>query len=213
MSAVAACSSDPPAADGPLGDSIDFETGLTLEFVADEELPAEIDGASGEVRVSEIYLNGAVIRAIGDATTADERPTTRYDFPLHWATDDEPRGLEFTSAPPGAYSYVELRIASRPGPERRDAFELRGEANVGGSWRDFLIEGEAPVVVARVPASTKLEVDRPLTIKVELDVSRLVSSIEFAALPELDGKLRIDERTPAELAAFTDLLADAFRVR
>ncbi|HWU86588.1 MAG TPA: hypothetical protein VN253_04910, partial [Kofleriaceae bacterium] len=137
VSLVTACSSELISAspDASLGDAIPAYTGLTLEFITSNELPAMLDG---DVQVDDIYLNGAVIRAIGDATTQDERATTRYDYGLHWDRDDQPRGLSFASAPAGEYAYVELRITGRSS-DPREAFEVRGSARVSGSRTDFTI--------------------------------------------------------------------------
>jgi hypothetical protein len=208
---VTACSSDPiPAAeDASLGDALPAYTGLTLEFITNDELPATLDGG---VQIDEIDLNGAVIRAIGDATTQDERATTRYDYRLHWDSDDQPRGLSFAAAPAGEYAYVELRIAGGPAGGPTEAFEVRGSARVDGDREDFTIRAAAPVVIANVPASMRLEAGRPLTIEIQLDVGKLVEGIDFDALPFQDGKLRLDEGSPAQLAAFTDALSGAFRV-
>jgi hypothetical protein len=211
-SAVIACTEDPGRLppDDPPGDAAAEFTGLTLAFIADAELPAQI---SSDVIIGDIYLNGSMIRAVGDATTQDEKATTRHDYALHWDDDDEPRDLGFLAAPVGEYAYVELRIAGRPSASRDEAFEIRGEVRVGGGWTDFVIRADGPAVVATVPASMRLEANRPLTIPIELDVSRLVEGIDFGALPEIDGKLRLDEDTPAQLAAFSSALAGAFRAR
>lgn len=212
VSVVTACAGDPiPATeDAPLGDALPAATGLTLRFITNNELPATLDG---DVRVEDIYLNGAVIRAIGDSTTEDERATTRYDYELHWDQDDQPRGLSFAAAPSGVYSYVELRFAGRPGTPKPEAFEIEGSARVDGDREDFVIRGNLPVVIASVPASLRLEAGRPLTLELELDVGRLVAGIAFDALPSVGGKLRLDEQSPIQLAAFTTALAGAFSIR
>jgi hypothetical protein len=212
VSAAAACSSEDPGQIMNVGseDAMSVFTGLTLDFTADAQLPAEI---AAEVRIDDIYLNGSMIRAIGDATTQGELSTTGRDHELHWSHDDAPRPLEFSSAPLGEYAYVQIRIAGRPYPNRSDAFEIHGEARVGGDWTDFVIRADAPTVVANVPASMRLEASRPLTIPLELDVDKLVAGLDFAALPKRDGKLRLDEQTPAQLAIFTGALAGAFRAR
>jgi hypothetical protein len=212
VSVVTACAREPISAgeDAPLGDALPAATGLTLQFITNNELPVTL---GGDVRVEDIYLNGAVIRAIGDATTQDERATTRYDYELHWDHDDQPRGLSFAAAPAGVYSYVELRFAGRPGTSKPEAFEIEGSVRVDGDREDFIIRGSQPVVIANVPASLQLEAGRPLTIALELDVERLVAGIDFDELPSVAGKLRLDEQRPAELAAFTTALAGAFSVR
>jgi hypothetical protein len=212
VSAVTACAGEPiPAGgDAPLGDALPSATGLTLRFITNNELPATLDG---DVRVEDVYLNGAVIRAVGDATTQDERATTRYDYELHWDQDDQPRGLSFAAAPTGEYSYVELRFAGRPGTSTPEAFEIEGSARVDGDREDFVIRGNVPVVIATVPASLRLEAGRSLAIDLELDVGRLVAGIDFESLPSVGGTLRLDEQSPAQLAAFTTALAGAFSVR
>ena len=209
---VTACSGDPisTAGDASLGDVLPAYTGLTLEFITNDELPATLDGG---VQVDDIYLHGAVIRAIGDATTQDERATTRRDYGLHWDRDDQPRGLSFAAAPAGEYAYVELRIAGRPDGGPTEAFEVRGSARVDGDREDFTIRAAAPVVIATVPAAMRLEAGRPLTIELELDVGKLVAGLDFDGLPFEDGKLRLDERSPAQLGVFTAALAGAFRAR
>jgi hypothetical protein len=163
--------------------------------------------------VDDIYLSGAVIRAVGDATTQDGAPTTSYGHELHWDDDDAPTTLAFTAAPAGEYAYVELRIAGQPAADRTEAFEVRGAARVDGDWEPFRIRAHAPSVIANVPAAMRLEAGRPLTIRLELDVSRLVEGIAWDALPVRDGALRLDEQTPSVLASFCDRLAAAFAAR
>lgn len=209
--AVIACSEAPGQIPGPTpDDAMPAFTGLTLEFLTDDALPAQV---GDDVRVEDIYLNGAVIRAVGDATTQDEQPTTGHDHALHWDRDDAPGELAFSAAPVGEYAYVELRIAGRSSGGRSEAFEIRGEVRAGGAFTDFVIRADGPAVIARVPASMRLDVGQPLTILLELDVSRLVEGIAWAALPEEDGKLWLDEQTPAQLASFSAALAGAFRAR
>lgn len=210
-SGLAACATpptelppDPPADGGP------EISGLTLEFLTDDELPAPIGTT---VRVDDIYLSGAVIRAVGDATTQDGAPTTRYGHELHWDDDDAPTTLAFTAAPAGEYAYVELRIAGQSSGDRTEAFEIRGSARASGDWERFRIRAHAPSVIANVPAAMRLEAGRPLTIRLELDVSRLVEGIDWDALPERDGELRLDEETPSALASFCGRLAAAFAAR
>jgi hypothetical protein len=209
-SAIAACSEAPGSSAGstPDGAAPEF-TGLTLEFIADAELPAQLDA----VRVDEIYLSGSVIRAVGDATTEDERPTTGYDHELRWDRDTAPRALAFSAAPVGEYAYVEIRIAGQPNPPSSAAFELRGEARRGDGWTDFTIRAAAPIVIAKAPAAMRLEAGRPLAIHLELDVSRLLDGVDWAELPERDGRLRLDEQTPAALASFCAVLGGAFQAR
>ncbi len=194
--------------DGPPPES----TGLTLLFIADTEIPAQL---GPDVRVDDIYLNGSLIRAVGDATTQDGQSTTQRDHDLHWGDDAAPRELTFAAAPVGEYSYVELRIAARAGAPRYEAFELRGRVrdDEDDPWIDFRIRAAMPVVIANVPASMRLEVGRPLAIRLELDVSRLVEGVAWDSLPKQDGELRLDEQTPADLASFCSALGDAFRVR
>ena len=211
LSVVAACSSED---EGPISDAGPDEmpafTGLTLQFVADAELPAM---AGADVRIDDIYLNGSVIRAIGDATTGNEQPTTGHDHELHWTLDQQPRDLAFSTAPVGEYSYVELRLARHPGGARIEAYEIRGEARVDDEWTDFAIRAEVPAVIAKLPVSLRLEAGRPLTIPIELDVSRLVEGLDFGALPKRDGALVLDEQTPGQLSTFVGSLLGAFRVR
>lgn len=208
--AITACAEDPGLKlDVPPDDRPGF-TGLTLDFVADTPLPAQL---GADLRIDDIYLNGAVIRAVGDATTQDEQPTTRHDHALHWAAGAEPADLTFAAAPAGEYSYVELRIAGQPEATRTEAFAVRGQVRGGhyGDWTDFVIRADAPVVVAAVPAAVQLEAGRPLMIKLELVVSRLVAGIVWDDLPMQDGgKLVLDERTPDELASFCAALGGAF---
>jgi hypothetical protein len=203
--------------DGPPSE----RTGLTLEFIADTEIPAQLGPT---VRVDDIYLNGSMIRAIGDATTQDEQPTTRRDHALHWDTGEAPPGLTFSAAPTGEYSYVELRIANRPGAPRYEAFEIRGRVRDddgdggdgdgdGDRWTDFRIRAVTPIVIAQVPASMRLEAGRPLTIRLELAVRQLLQGIDWASLPRRDGALQLGEETPAALASFCGQLGDAFRAR
>lgn len=207
--AITACAEKPGLILDVPPDDPPEAAGLMLDFVADTPLPAQL----GELRIEEIYLNGSVIRAVGDATTEDEQPTTRHDHVLRWATGVEPAALSFSAAPVGEYAYVELRIAGRPGTGRTEAFSLRGavwDAD-DDEWTDFLIRADAPVVVADVPASMRLEAGRPLTIQVELAVAGLLAAVDWDALPERDGRLRLDERTPAALASFCAALGGAFR--
>jgi hypothetical protein len=209
-SVIAACSEPPGSSAGSTPDGAVPEfTGLSLAFIADAELPAQLDA----VRVDEIYLSGSVIRAVGDATTEDERPTTGYDHELRWDRDTAPRELAFSAAPVGEYAYVEIRIAGRPDPDRSEAFEIRGEARRGDGWTDFSIRADAPTVIAKAPAAMRLEAGRPLAIRLELDVSRLLDGVDWDALPERDGRLRLDEQTPGELARFCAALGGAFQAR
>jgi hypothetical protein len=212
VSLVTACSGEPISGDvdGGLGDALPAYTELTLEFLTSNELPTTLDG---DVEVEDIYLNGAIIRAIGDATTTDERATTRYDYGLHWDHDDQPRGLSFAAAPAGQYAYVQLRITGRPDGDPSEAFEIKGSARVNGDREDFTIRAKAPVVIANVQAALRLEASRPLTIKLELDIAKLMTGLVFDGLPLEDGKLRLDERSPAQLAVFTTALGTAFRLR
>ncbi len=211
---TAACA-DPPGEipDAPPDGPPSEITGLTLEFIADTEIPAQL---GPDVRVDDIYLNGSMIRAIGDATTQDELPTTRRDHALHWDLDEAPPGLTFAAAPTGEYSYVELRIANRPGAPRYEAFEIRGRVrddDEEDEWTDFRIRAVTPVVIAQVPASMRLEAGRPLTIRLELAVSQLLQGIDWDALPWRDGALQLGEETPAALASFCGQLGGAFRTR
>jgi hypothetical protein len=59
----------------------------------------------------------------------------------------------------------------------------------------------------------RLEAGRPLTIHVELAVAGLLAAVDWDDLPERDGRLRLDERTPAALARFCAALGGAFRAR
>src|SRR5687768_18555868 len=95
---IAACSPGDlsPGPDTAPADAMPAFTGLTLRFITDDDLPVSIDP---DVRIGDIYLNGAVIRAIGDATTQDEQATTGRDHELHWDGDDAPRALAFSAAP------------------------------------------------------------------------------------------------------------------
>ena len=208
---IAACAEDPGLIlDVPPGDHPGF-TGLTLDFVTDTALPAQL-GAG--LRIEDIYLNGAVIRAVGDATTLDEQPTTRHDHALHWAAGAEPADLAFTAAPTGEYSYVELRIAGQPGAARPEAFAVRGQVRDGhfAEWTDFVIRADAATVVADVSAARQLEAGRPLTIRLALVVSRLLAGIDWEELPAGDGgALVLDEETPDELARFCAALGGAFQ--
>lgn len=218
LAAMGACAVEPGSSGEPDPGERPAFTGLTLAFIADSELPAT--PGAGDVRIEEIYVNGAVIRAIGDASTQDEQATTRHDYALSWDAAGAPSALAFAAAPAGEYAYVELRIAGRPDAGdagdtggRGEAFEVRGAVRTDEDWTDFAIRAVAPVVVATVPASMRLEAGRPLTIPVELGVGRLVQDIDWAALPERDGELVLDEATPAALASFCGALAGAFRVR
>jgi len=211
VSAIAACSEPPGPRPDPAPDGAPAEpTGLTLAFRADAQLPALL---GSDVRVEEIYLNGSVIRAVGDATTEGEQSTTGHDHELLWDADHAPRDLAFSAAPVGSYAYVELRIAGRPYAARTEAFEILGEVRVDGSWHDFAIRADDPVVTAHVPYDMRLEAGRPLTIPLELAVSRLVEAIDWAALPRQDGELVLDEDSPAALAGFCAALGGAFRAR
>jgi hypothetical protein len=216
LAAVAACSVDPGPSMDPAPDPKPAFTGLTLDFIADAELPATL--GAGDVRIEEIYVNGSVIRAIGDASTQqDEQTTTRHDYALTWGAAAAPDALSFAAAPAGEYAYVEIRIAGRPdaldGASRREAFAVLGEVLTDDGWTDFAIRADTPAVVATVPTAMRLDPGRPLTIPIVLGVSRLVQGIDWSALPERDGELVLDESTPAALASFCGALAGAFRPR
>jgi hypothetical protein len=216
LAAVAACSVEPGSSGDPDPGEKPAFTGLTLAFIADTELPATL-GAE-DVRIEEIYVNGSVIRAIGDASTQqDEQATTRHDYALAWGAAAAPDELSFAAAPAGEYAYVELRIAGRPdaldGTSRREAFAVLGEVLTDDGWTDFTIRAEAPVVIATVPTAMRLDPGRPLTIPITLGVSRLVQGIDWDALPERDGELVLDESTPDALASFCGALAGAFQAR
>lgn len=213
LAAMAACSVDPGSDGDPDPGVKPAFTGLMLAFIADTELPATL--GAGDVRIDEIYVNGSVIRAIGDASTQGDEATTRHDYALSWLAGGAPDALAFAAAPAGEYAYVELRIAGRPDAldGRREAFAVRGEVLLDDGWTDFSIRAEAPVVVATVPTAMRLEAGRPLTIPIALGVGRLVQGIDWAALPERDGELVLDEATPAALASFCGTLAGAFHPR
>src|SRR5689334_22808242 len=129
VTAIAACSDGPGEIPGEKPDGPPAFTGLTLDFIADAQLPVQV---SADVRVDDVYMNGSIIRAVGDASTEEDQSTTRHDHELFWDRDSAPGDVAFTSAPVGEYSYVELRIASRPEAYRTEAFEVHGAVRKAG---------------------------------------------------------------------------------
>lgn len=213
--AIAACAGEGQLTDAPPDAPPQGTTGLVLAFSADPALPGPIGGGGGPaVRIEDVYLNGAIIRAIGDATTGDDQATTRHDHALRWSGGGAPEGVVFDAAPASEYAYVELRIAAPAGADGAGAaFVLRGEVATPDGWTDFVIRAAASVVVARVPAARRLEAGRSLELGIELGAAGLLGAVDWRALPTRAGELRLDEETPAALASFCAALAAAFHAR
>lgn len=188
-------------------------SGLSLAFLIDrDKLPETINGLGGDVKIDEVKLNGSIIRAKGDAiTSANEELVTRRDYTLFWEDTVKPMPFTFDSAPAGAYETIEVRVAEQSGPGR-EAFRIKGEARVGGEWKDFEIRSDDAVVVVSIPAMRNLESGATINLELVLDVSSLVAAIDFDNLPESDGKLKLEDGDP-QLAIVTTALRGAFQSR
>lgn len=198
---LAACpSSDPPDPDGPDPDGPDGGgRGLTLRFRSEQVLPT-----TDEPTVEEAELALRSVRVIGDAAPGDSS-TTRERVRLEFRGDDTPDALRFDQAPPGKYAKIDVVLRGWDGDGGGDdggSFEITGRARVNGTLYEYEIHDDAQLSASiPLPEATMLPPGGELGLEVRVDLREVVRTLAFSSITPREGKLRIDESTPAVLQA------------
>jgi hypothetical protein len=189
LGVLAGCPSggDPVEPDGR-PDSGPGNGGLTIRFTSDQPVPGEV---ADDRELEEVRMAAGSVRAIGDAAPGDSR-TTRNDYDLRWHEDDTPEAIFFEEAPVGLYSSVEVRLEGDGDDD--DAFDIDGRALVEAVWHDFQIIGSDPFTIT-IPTSTELEIGGTATIAIDVDLGSIIEGINFAELPQVEGRFEIDGDT------------------
>ncbi len=145
------------------------------------------------------------VKAIGDAAPGDAS-TTRESFSLEWRAGRTPSPILFDQAPAGKYAKIDIVFRG----DDSDAFELSGFARRGDVTYPYEIEDRSQLSVSvPLPGSTSLSPGGALAVGVRIDMHEIVKDLNFNAAKLEDGKLIIDDDTPALLAAFRAALAAA----
>jgi len=165
--------------------------GLTVRFIATES-PLPLAPADDR-NLTEVRLQAASVRAIGDAAPGDAQ-TTRTDYEMDWHESDAPAAITFNSAPVGLYSSVEVRLEGSGDDD--DGFRIEGETLREAQWQPYRIVGNSPLTIT-IPTSTPLEVGSTATIRIDVDLASMISGINFSEWPFESGAIQVDGDTAA----------------
>lgn len=183
-------------ADIPPDDGTLPGNGVTIRFAA-PTLPLALPD---NVELEKVTITAMTIRALGDV--ASDSRTTLDNTELVWDGNGGPASIVFDRAPTGVYSKLDLRITG---------FELRGEAEVEGSDRDFEIDGESMLIDAVVDVEDlTLEGGGTVTFTINVDLASMLDGIDWDQVRIDDGKLTIEDSDP-EMPAVRTRVDAAFR--
>jgi hypothetical protein len=152
--------------------------------------PAAIPGAAtSEITITDAEFGVESLRVVGDAGPGDPR-TFVQNLDLNWDSDDKPAPLVFANAPPGLYSRMEWLLATS-NQLRADtvyAFEIEGEVEIDDNTEKFRIRESAQLPIA-FEVQADLTPPSDATVAVRVDVIKIVTAVNYRALPRVDGEL------------------------
>ena len=133
------------------------------------------------------------LKVIGDSAPG-EAATTRENLSLEWRRDKTPQPVLFDQAPPGKYAKIDLVLRG----DDRDTFEISGVVRRNDIDYIYEIEDSSQLLVSvPLPSSATLRPGGALSIGVRIDIRDIVKDLDFGAARIEDGKLKIDDDTPA----------------
>lgn len=187
-----------PDADAPMGPS-----GLALEWSsAPESWPNTKDG----VTIESARFSLDRLRVIGDAGPGDPR-TTSTMLDIRWDKDLAPGTITYDDAPPGLYSQVALAF---DGHSSYNTFEIRGRVLVDSDERDFRIEDSDPLAF-NVAIDEMLSPGESATIRLRVNFTHALESIDWTMLDSSDGRLELDS-SDTQMATFRTNLIQSFEI-
>lgn len=173
------------------GDGSNATSGLTVTWGSSPEVPGPV---TADIRVDEVQLKASSLRVIGDSAAPGDTRTTRAPIDLLWRENNNvpegPADIELDAAPAGLYSRIEIGTGGSA-----EHLIIKGEARVGGEWRDFEIEDErSHAVVKNIVLA--LAPGQHATIPVTVDVAVILAAVPFDELPSDDGTIKFPDDDP-----------------
>lgn len=187
-----------PDADAAMGRS-----GLTLEW---SSAPASWPNTKDGVTIESARFSLDRLRVIGDAGPGDPR-TTSTMLDIRWDKDLAPGAITYDDAPPGLYSQVALAF---DGHSSYDSFEIRGRVLVDSDERDFRIEDSDPLAF-NVAIDEMLSPGESATIRLRVNFTHALESIDWTMLDSSDGRLELDS-SDTQMATFRTNLIESFEI-
>jgi hypothetical protein len=201
--ALLVCLSGCPGTDP--GTDPDAATGARTLNLAWTVKPTTFPGTvSGNTVIEDAQFSARSLRVIGDATGSNDPRTYVDKMPLEWNDQRSPDVHAFMDAPSGVYSRVVLEL------EGDHVYQISGTTVVGGNQKDFEIKDdfEKAISVTLDPQVNLAPVDTK-TIRVQVDVTRIVGAVDFTMLPTRDGKLVLDSSDP-QISEIRKKVGEAF---
>jgi hypothetical protein len=188
--------------DGSVGIDGANASGVVLTWSSKPgEIPADI---GDKLHISSVKFRVDNLRVIGDA---GDTQTTRNDFTLDWKDGDEPDDIEFANAPTGLYSRVAIQA---DGHLVDYSWEIKGDVTLPNGDVDFEIKDRDALNVS-LPINEMLQPGHSLAIKLEVDFTNPLNSVDYAALSKDDGVLELDTND-AQMPAFRAKLLQSIKV-
>ncbi len=184
--------------DAPAGDTGE----LAVTWSATPELPGPI---ASDIIVRSARFGLERLQVVGDAGPGDPR-TTRTRFAIAWDAT-RPERITFPDAPPGLYSRITFDLGATEGSS---SYEIRGETQINGSWKQFHVRDTAGVRIS-FACEAMLQATSDAVVGVRLRLDHVLDEVDFEIVEDRDGVLELDD---ADLQ-ITDLrtrLSEAFEL-
>lgn len=181
-----------PGMDGTVPDGQTGSQGLTLTWRADPSIPTTQNPS-----VTEATLKVRSVRVIGDA---GDSATTKERFELKWSNNTSPQPILFDQAPAGKYAKIDVIIRGFGSDD--DSLEIAGTVRIAGTDYRYQIEDKAQISASiTLPSSAILSPGGALSVGVKVNLQDVVRDIDFASIEPDGNEIKIDEDSPAVLAA------------
>ena len=193
-----------PMADAP---DVPGDSGLVVEWSSS---PAAWPSTTNNVTLTRARFGLKSLRVVGDAGPGDPRTTaSALEMGFAWSgAEERPSSIPFDEAPPGLYSQVALVFDSLTSDS--DAYELRGEIELGGDDYEFRIEDSRPLTF-NVAIDEMLSPGEQATIMLRINFTHALDSIDWSNVDTNDGRKELDDGD-SQMSTFRAKLIESFEI-
>lgn len=181
------------------------DSGLLVQWSSSPATPFPAD-LSDTVTIESARFALDSLRVVGDAGPGDPR-TSAALISLQFDNDGAPDDIVFAEAPPGLYSQVALDF---DGHVVSESFRVSGKVTVNSQIWDYRVEDDAPLAF-NVGISTMATAGKPATVALRINFVHALESIDWANVPENDGRLEL-EGGNSQMPTFRVKLVESFEV-